>query len=117
MTIDVPYKPKVAPTFFAIAIMLVLAVFMGHEALTNTRGLIISGIITLSVKGATIFYWCMFALLAAMVLLGIPAFGLAFTRQHRVTLGESSIAGPKFAWSKQPTVIPLKDIQKLTVQE
>lgn len=89
---------------------------MGHEAIVNDRGLIINGLIHLESDGATIFYWCMAAVCAAFVAVGVLAFIVSLMSTHRVTLTTTEISAPKFGFSRTPTVIKLTDVQHVNLQ-
>jgi hypothetical protein len=111
-----PYRPKAwtmaaASLFFGVG-----ALFMGHEAMVNDRGLIINGLIHLGPDGATIFYWSIAAICAAFVAIGVPAFIVGITSSHHVTLTATDIAAPRFGFSRSPTLVKLADVHHVTVQ-
>ena len=92
------------------------ALFMGHEAMVNDRGLIINGLIHLGPDGATIFYWCIAAVCGAFVAVGVPAFIVGLMSSHRVTLTATDISAPRFGFSRTPTLVKLNDVQHVNVQ-
>jgi hypothetical protein len=52
-----PYNPSFTFLIGGGLLCAIGAVFMGHEAMTNDKGLIIDYVIRLGVEGATAFYW------------------------------------------------------------
>jgi len=74
-----PYKPKPGKMLIVVVVFFGAgALLLGHEALTNDRGLILNGIIHFDTQGATIFYWCVAGVSAAFTACGLMAtlFGL-----------------------------------------
>lgn len=111
-----PYRPKpwvmlLVSIFFGAA-----ALFMGRQALVNDRGLIINGLIHLEPGGATTFYWCVAAISAAFVAVGISAFFVGLLSSRRVILTGTDISAPKFGFSRKATAVNLSDIRSLSVQ-
>ena len=115
-TLHYPYKPRPWFVLLGAAFFGVIAVFAAHEALTNDRGLIINGLIELSVGGATIFYWCMAAVSAAFVAVTIPMFVVGLIGKSVLTLTATDLAAPRSIFSRRPTVIRLSDIKQIVVQ-
>lgn len=115
-TLSHPYRPKAWVMAAASAFFGAGALFMGHEAIVNDRGLVINGLIHLGPDGATVFYWCIAALCAAFVAVGIPAFIVGLLSSHRVTLTATEISAPRFGFSRTPTVVKLMDVQNVNLQ-
>ncbi len=65
------YKINMSKMIWPVLLFGAAAVFLFREAMTNDRGLIINGIITLDTGGATIFFYVLAGLSAGFVLLGI----------------------------------------------
>ena len=101
---------------FASAFFAAIAFFMGREATLNDRGLVINGLIHLGPSGATIFYWCIAAIGAAFVTIGIPALFVGLLSSRRITLTATEISAPKFGFSRVATVVKLADIQHVSMQ-
>jgi hypothetical protein len=93
-----------------------IAFFMGREATLNDRGLVINGLIHLGPSGATIFYWCIAAIGAAFVAIGVPALLVGLFSSRRITLTATEISAPKFGFSRAATVVKLANIQHMRVQ-
>jgi hypothetical protein len=115
--IDHPYKPKAWAMALASLFFAAIAAMLAHEAMTNDRGLVLNGIIHFSESGATTFYWCIAALSALFVAVGVPAFFLSLTSSHRLVLTDARVSAPKFGFSREPTVVPLSSIIGLDLQE
>jgi hypothetical protein len=115
-TLEFPYRPNVKRVLLAILFFGACAAVMARAAVTNDRGLILNGLITLSEHGATIFYGCVAGASALFVVAG--AWGLLAGRntQGFVRLTPSEISAPRNGFAKEPTVIRLGDIQGLRVQ-
>jgi hypothetical protein len=115
-TLQYPYKPKPWVVLLAAAFFGAIALFMSQEALTNDRGLILNGLIELSVRGATIFYWCIAAIGAAFVAIAVPMFIVGLVSKTVLTVTATDLAAPRSAFSKRATVIRLADIKQIVVQ-
>lgn len=115
-TLSHPYRPKPWVMAAASALFGAGAFFMGHEAMVNDRGLIINGVIHLEPGGATVFYWCIAAVCAAFVAVGIPASIVGLLSSHRVTLTATEISAPRFGFSRKPTVVKLSDVEHVHLQ-
>jgi hypothetical protein len=92
------------------------ALFIGNEALMNDRGLVINGLIHLDPSGATVSYWCIAAVGAAFVAVGLLKFLWDSFLQHRITLTEAEISAPRFSFSWTPTAVKLADVRHLSMQ-
>lgn len=115
--IDHPYKPKAWAMALACLFFTVIAVLMVREAMTNDRGLVLNGILHFSEGGATIFYWCIAALSALFVAVGVAALSASLLGSHRLVLTNTGVSAPRFGFSRRPTVVPISSITGLDVQE
>ena len=115
-TLQYPYKPRPWFVLLGAAFFGAIAWFMSKEALTNDRGLILNGLIELSVRGATIFYWSMAAIGATFVAVAIPLFILGLVGKSVLTLTATDLAAPHSVFSRRSTVIRLSDIKQIVVQ-
>lgn len=115
-TLNHSYRPKAWAMALASVFFGSCALFMGHEAIVNNRGLIIDGIIHLSPAGATVFYWCVAAVSGAFVAVGIPAFFVGLLSNQRIILTATEISAPRFSFSRAPTVVKLADVQDINLQ-
>lgn len=115
-TLEYPYRPSTKMMLLAILFFGACAAMMARAAITNDRGLIIDGIITLSEHGAVVFYWCVAAVSALFVAAG--AWGLVAGRGQPkfVRLTPAELSAPRNGFAKEPTVIRLSDIQGVSVQ-
>ena len=77
--LEYPYKARPGPMLVAMAFFGACAAEMAHAAVTNDRGLILDGIFSFSVRGATVFYWCVAAVSMVIVLVAIMALAMDFT--------------------------------------
>lgn len=115
-TLSYPYKPKPHLMLLVVVLFGALALFMSRMALGNDRGLILNGLIHLGPSGATIFYWCIAAIGAAFVAIGLPAMFVGLFASHQVTLTSTDVSARKSAFSRKPTVVKLSDIRDLSLQ-
>jgi uncharacterized membrane protein YdbT with pleckstrin-like domain len=115
--LEYPYRPNPRTMFVGIAFFGVAAAVLANTAATNDRGLILDGIITLGVEGATRFYGSL--AFAAVLFAVAAALGLKAGRSNPrfVRLTATEISAPKNVFSRQPTVVPLDRIQGIDVQE
>ncbi len=90
---------------------------MGHDASTNTKGMIIDGVITLGPQGATVFLWTMCAASWAFVLVA-----LLLTLRNR-SLADPQILGTRIGcaffsrtvgFQTRTARIPYAEIQDLS---
>jgi hypothetical protein len=115
-TLEYTYKAKPLKMLAGIAFFGSCAVFMGYRAAKNTRGLILNGIFTLSVEGATNFYWCVAAVSALFVAVAIVALISGLTNPKVVRLTATELSAPKYMFSKNPTIVPLWGIREIGIQ-
>ena len=110
------YKPKVLVMLLSSLFFAACGAGMAYAALTNDRGLIINGIITLSESGATVFFWVIAAVSAVFVLGGTWGIIVGLTSDRRLTITENGIRAPKSGYSKQYVTINFPDIFKVSMQ-
>ena len=65
------YTPRWPVIAACVAFFGSCAAFMAHEAITNTVGLTIDGVISLGPTGANVFYWMISGLGGGFVLMGV----------------------------------------------
>ncbi len=111
-----PYRPKPWVMLLGCVFFGMGALLMGREAMVNDRGLIVNGLIRLERDGATTFYWCVAAVCAAFVAVGVPAFFVGLLSSHRVVLTGTDVSAPKYGFSRKPTTVKLSDIRGQSVQ-
>jgi hypothetical protein len=105
------YRPHAGMLVLAVLFFGAGALFMRHLAVTNDRGLVINGIITLGVGGAKIFYWSLAGVCAAFVVAGI-FFGIPqIFIPRNVILEPDAITVPGWGLSKKHYRIPWKEIE------
>ncbi len=111
------YRPKWTMIVLCALFFGACALILGAKADGNDRGLIINGIIELSARSATVFYWVLAALsIGFVVAAGFLAF-IRLTVHQRITLGETSITIPRSRWSGEETVVTFGDIIDLSSSE
>lgn len=115
-TLQYSYKPKPWRVLLGAAFFAAIAVFMSNEALTNDRGLILNGLIELSVRGASIFYWTVAAVGSVFVAAAIPLFIAGLVSRSVITVTVTELAAPRTALSRHVIVIRLSDIKQVAVQ-
>jgi hypothetical protein len=112
-TLEYPYKANPRAMFLAMAFFGACAAMMARAALTNDRGLIINGVITLETVGATRFYWCVAAVSLLFVAGGMAGLIAGRRSPRSVRLTATELSAPKHGFARQPTVIPLSEIQNV----
>lgn len=117
-TLSYDYKPKAWIMILAIAFFGACAAWAANLALTNDRGLILSGIIEFSRGGATTFFWVLCAVSAVFVGVGVLALLKAYTSPKKIVLGATGISAPRLPISQKIIEIPYAEatITETTVQ-
>ena len=113
--ISYSYRPKPMAMGLAAAFFGVCGLVMGNSALTTDRGLIIDGLIRLDTGGATVFYWVIAGLSAAMTLGGILGLVRGLTSDQKLILSETQLRVPKSGLSNTLVSVNYGDIQGMTV--
>ncbi len=123
---EIPWGPplpvfRCRPPYIALILALllfgVMAALMGHEAMHNTRGLIINGIIHLGPAGATNFYWLMalasgaFVVIAVLTMISALAHGIP-----DIILQQDAITFPSGFPVKRPFLLPYSQITGLSLR-
>ena len=111
-----PYKPKILVMLLASLFFAACSAGMAYAAVTNDRGLIINGIITLSESGATVFFWVIAAVSAVFVLGGTWGIIVGLTSDRRLTITENGLRAPKSGYSRQYVTIKFPAIVKVSMQ-
>ncbi|WP_395752908.1 hypothetical protein [Prosthecobacter sp.] len=112
-----PCRPPYIALILALLLFGVGAAFMGHEAMYNTRGLIINGIIHLGPAGATNFYWLIalasgaFVVIAVLTMVSALAYGIP-----DVILQKDAITFPAGFPVKRPFLLPYSQITGLSLR-
>jgi fumarate reductase subunit C len=115
-TLSHPYRPN-AWAMAAVSVFFgANALFIGHEAIVNERGLIINGLIHLGPDGATVYDWCITGLCAVFVVIGVLALIVSLFSSHRLTLTATEVSVPRFGFSRPPVVVKLTDVQHANLQ-
>lgn len=113
--VRIPYRPGLGRIVLAVVFFGACAAFLRNEARTNDRGLVINGLVELSVSGATVFYWVLcgssVALVAAAVFVGLPQWFIP----RFVVLEPDAITIPGWGLSTRHYRIPRCDIRGVHV--
>jgi hypothetical protein len=92
---------------------LLLGIFMAHEAQTNTKQLLINGLIELSVEQAVVFFWAIAAIMLGMVLLSFAAVFQRLRGSNRLTITGEGLLMPGPVWSPRERFYPFSSIESL----
>jgi hypothetical protein len=111
------YRPKWTTIILCGGFFGACAFILGREAQKNNRGLIINGIIDLSPRGATIFYWVLAALSVGFVVVAGFLIIVRLTLHRRIGLTRTSISIPRSRWSNEERVVPFAEILRLSQSE
>ena len=112
-----PYKPGPLRMLLVILFFGASGYFVIHEAQTNTRGLILNGIIELSPDNATLFYWGLTVFSGLFVLGGIWGLVASFASSKELILTETTLTAPGSMWSRHPKIVRVSDIRHLETQQ
>ena len=104
------YRPNLIKMIIAVAFFGVGGFMLQNEASTNTRGLIIDGIIHLSPANASTFYLVLSYAGFAIMAFAIFATLTSLMNPKEIVLEPTSLSAPRWVWSSGPTRIPYKDI-------
>jgi hypothetical protein len=108
------YRPRWWPILCAVLFFGSGAIFFRAQAVTNDRGLILNGIVTLSEQGATWFYWALATLSSGFVLAGILMVVHRLVYRQRVVFKATLMTAPKSRWSSSEIDIPYHDILQVS---
>jgi hypothetical protein len=111
--LEYPYRVKFSSMLMAGGFFGLCAAGASYAAITNDRGLIINGLIELSVRGAIVFWWVVAALSLGFVVLAIAAVTVRGAPPVRLTPTE--LSAPKFGFSRRPVVIPLTEVASVDI--
>lgn len=114
--IEYQYRAKPWVMLGVISFFGACAMIMGYAALTNDRGLILNGVITLSIKGATIFYWCVAAVSVFFVIFALLAFIAGMVNPMSIRLTATELFAPKHGFTHKSTILKLHEINKVNIQ-
>ncbi len=92
-------------TFFGICGFVIRA-----EAASNDRGLNINGIVELSAREATTFYWILSWLSFGFVAFAALMLIIRVLNPQKLVLTHDGLYAPKWAWSRTPTFIAYQDV-------
>lgn len=109
-----PYNPKATTIILCILLFGACAVMFGWMAAMNDSGLILNGVITLSVRGATIFYWTLATLSMGFVLIGILLTIQRVMGSVSLEISNSSVRIPSGFLKRSITEIDLADVVDLS---
>jgi len=84
-------------------------------AIGNDQGLQFDRTITLSVQGATIFYWALGLFCAAVATMGVLAIVRAFGKPRFIVLNDETLTAPKSQISSKIITLKRADITRLRV--
>lgn len=110
------YKPGWMPIIGGGLFFGACAAVLCNVAMTNEKGLVLNGIITLSLASATVFYW---SLTLASLLFVLGAVAMAWLRintSHEIKLTHDALVAPRSLWTSQYSSIPFSEIDELIEQ-
>lgn len=117
-TLSYPYKPKPLLMGLVIVFFAICAAILANEALTNDRGLVLSGILRFSTNGASIFYAVLTALSVGFVGIGVWGLYKAFTSKAVLELTPTALLIPaKKGQVKSIAFADITDIRRKKVQK
>jgi len=116
MTISYPYRPKLMPFFLGMSFFGICTAILAYMGMSNEGGLVINGIISLSAKQASMFFYAM--ALASLGMVGVALITIFRSRGQRrnVELRDRELVCPKSGMSSTILKIPYADITELDEQ-
>jgi hypothetical protein len=115
-TLEYPYRPNARTMGLAIVFFAAAGAVLANTAATNQRELILNGFLHLSVAGATRFYAGLAIAAGLFVVAGVAGLVSGRRTPRFVRLTPTELTAPRSVFAKQPTVIPLANIQGVDVQ-
>jgi hypothetical protein len=116
--LEAPYRPRVLGMLLAVAFFGGCAAVGIHAARTNDSGLIINGVLELSERGATIFWYGLAAASLAFVAAGCAGVWAGLFGSERLIVTESELIVPKtLSFGRPPDRVALREIRELSRQE
>lgn len=116
--LEFSYRYRTWKLMLAVVVCLVVATGMAYVAFHNHSGLRFYKIITLPPGGATVLYWSVAALCAALAILTLAAIASGVTRRtYTLRLTPTTFAGPRSAvFPGEEIEIPFAEIERLNLQ-
>lgn len=108
-----PYKPKPWLMLLVVIFFAACAAVLGNMAISNDRGLIINGIISMGDQGATIFYAILTLLSTGFVVAGALGVWSGVRSTRTVQLTQDAVICPKSGLSKTIITVPYENITAL----
>jgi hypothetical protein len=98
---------------FVVVFFTMCGLVIRHMAATNDQGLVLEGLIRLSVEHATIFYWVLSWMSFAMVAFAVFSLAMGLANPQSVTLADDGVYVPNKPWSRQRRLIRYSDISAI----
>ncbi|HEY4249542.1 MAG TPA: hypothetical protein VGM64_22150 [Lacunisphaera sp.] len=108
----IPYNARWHTIAFGAFLFGCCAAMMAHTAVSNDRGVVIDGLLTLGVAGATRFYWVMSAIGAVFVLVALAVRRIVTFQE--LEFGVDSLVLPHGLFQMHRSVIRYHDIKQLS---
>ncbi|HEB86009.1 MAG TPA: hypothetical protein ENI68_03195 [Gammaproteobacteria bacterium] len=110
------YKPNIVVFILSSVVLAGIAVGMAYIAYTNEQGLILNGIIELSIEGATVFHWSLAVACGTLAIFGAVAVVGASTSKREIIVSGNIISAPKSGFSKKIIMINLAEVTDVNIQ-
>jgi len=117
--VPVEYRYRMNPWKMIAAILFfgAMGAVLWNEAVTNDRGLVVNGVFTFGVEGATRFYWVLTAFSGALIIAAFVTLASSIGSTASVLLTSQELQAPRNAFTRKPTVIPVPEIVDVRVQQ
>ncbi|MFL9883262.1 hypothetical protein PQR66_09515 [Paraburkholderia agricolaris] len=111
------YRPNYLYAAIAVAMFLLMALFMFSVAVDNDSGLIIDSLIELSPSGATSFYEIVALGALGGAIAGCYVVYLSLTGRRVITLSPTELAYPSSAYAREISTIPLSSVVRVSLRK
>lgn len=110
---EFPYRSRWTTLAFAGGFFGLCGGFFMYRALTDDRGVVINGLITLAPHAARLVYWGLaigsFAFVAASIFLAIAR----LSTSHRIAISSDAILFPAGRWTSRECAVPFAGITEV----
>ena len=113
--LEYPYRARQSPMILAVVLFGVCFVFLAWVAVNNAEDSLLFGMIKISLDMANLFYSGAAAVSLLLVAISIAFMVRRARREMWVRLTPTGFSAPENPWAREPTWVPLREIEDLYV--